>query len=198
MKLQVVALASGTGTLFSALLAGRDDSYEVAALVTDNATAGVIGIAQVQGIPVRVVAPADFAQRDAWDQALASAIAEFSPGLVVSAGFMRVLAASTLAAFPDRIINTHPALLPLFPGAHAVRDALAAGVRESGCTVHVVDAGIDTGPIIAQESVAVLSTDDEAALHERIKTVERHLLVDVVTRIAKHGLAVHDRKVTIA
>ncbi len=197
MTLQVVALASGSGTLFGALLAGRDDSYEVAALVTDNATAGAIGIAQVQGIPVRVIPLADFAQRDAWNQALVSAIAEFNPGLVVSAGFMRVLATSTLAAFPDRIINTHPALLPLFPGAHAVRDALAAGVRETGCTVHVVDAGIDTGPVIAQESVVVRSSDDEAALHERIKIVERRLLVDVVTRIAKHGLAVHDRRVTI-
>lgn len=193
-----MVLASGTGTLFDSLLAGRDGSYEVAALVTDNPMAGAVDIAQTAEIPVRVVPLADFAQRGDWDRALETAIAEFNPGLVVSAGFMRVLAASTLAAFPNRIINTHPAMLPLFPGAHAVRDAIAAGVRESGSTVHVVDAGIDTGPIIAQEAVAVLSSDDEAALHERIKIVERRLLVDVVTRIAKHGLAVPDRKVTIA
>jgi len=198
MTLRVVVLASGTGSLFHSLIEAGDGSYEVAALVTDNPAAGAIAIAEAAGIEVRTVEPGNFADRPEWDEALAAAIGEFRPGLVVSAGFMRVLGADVLAAFPDRIINTHPALLPAFPGAHAVRDALAAGARETGSTVHVVDAGVDTGPVIVQEPVAVLPGDDEAALHERIKVVERRLLVDVVQRIAKHGLAVHDRKVTIA
>lgn len=198
MTLRVVVLASGTGSLFRSLIEGCDGSFEIAALVTDNPAAGALEIATASGIEVRTVELANFADRAEWDEALAGAIEEFHPDLIVSAGFMRVLGAAVLAAFPNRIINTHPALLPSFPGAHAVRDALAAGVRETGSTVHVVDAGVDTGPVIAQEAVAVLAGDDEATLHERIKGVERRLLVDVVTRIARHGLSVHDRKVTIA
>lgn len=198
MTLTVVVLASGTGSLFEALLAARDGSFEIAALVTDNPSAGALRIARDSGVEARVVELANFADRTEWDEALAGAIEEFHPQLVVSAGFMRVLGASVLETFPNRIINTHPALLPLFPGAHAVRDALAAGATETGSTVHVVDAGVDTGPVIAQEPVAIDANESEAALHERIKVVERRLLVDVVTRIAKHGLTVHDRKVTIA
>ena len=198
MTLRVVVLASGTGSLCKALIEANDGSYEIAALITDNPAAGAIGHAEAAGIDVRVVELANFADRAEWDEALAGAIEEFRPGLVVSAGFMRVLGAAVLEAFPNRIINTHPALLPAFPGAHAVRDALAAGASETGSTVHVVDAGVDTGPVIVQEPVPVLAGDDEAALHERIKTVERRLLVDVVSSIAKHGLTVHDRKVTIA
>ena len=198
MALRVVVLASGTGSLFQALIASRDGSYQLSALVTDNPAAGAIGLAEAAAIEVRVVEPANFADRDEWNVALAAAIEEFMPDLVVSAGFMRVLGAPVLQCFPDRIINTHPALLPLFPGAHAVRDALAAGVTETGSTVHVIDAGVDTGPVIVQESIAVLPNDDEVSLHERIKVVERRLLVDVVRRIAAHGLTVHDRKVTLA
>lgn len=197
MALRVVVLASGTGSLFNALLAARDGAYEVVALVTDNPDAHAIAIAEDAGIDVRVVEPANFADREEWNLALAAAIEEWRPGLVVSAGFMRILGAPVLEAFPDRIINTHPALLPHFPGAHAVRDALAAGATETGSTVHVVDAGVDTGPVIEQQAVAVAATDDEASLHERIKVVERRLLVDVVRRIARHGLSVHDRKVTL-
>lgn len=197
MTSRIVVLASGTGSLFSALLEARNELFEIAALVTDNPKAGAIAIANKAGVEVRVVEPANFADRAEWDEALTGAIEEFKPTLVVSAGFMRVLGADTLDAFPDRIINTHPALLPHFPGAHAVRDALAAGASETGSTVHVVDSGVDTGPVIVQESVAVLPGDDEASLHERIKVVERRLLVDVVRRIARHGLVVHDRKVTL-
>lgn len=198
MTLRVVVLASGTGSLFASLIEANDGAYEMVALVTDNPVAGAIAHAERAGLEVRVVELANFADRDEWNEALAAAVGEFHPDLVVSAGFMRVLGAAVLEAFPDRIINTHPALLPAFPGAHAVRDALAAGAVETGSTVHLVDAGVDTGPVIAQEAVAVLPHDDEATLHERIKTVERRLLVDVVSRIAKHGLTVHDRKVTIA
>ncbi len=198
MALRLVVLASGTGSLMRALLAARDGSFDVAALITDVPDAGAIAIAEDAGLEVRVVRRDDFADRVEWDEALAGAIGEFHPDLVVSAGFMRILGAAVLADFPDRIINTHPALLPAFPGAHAVRDALAAGVSETGCTVHVVDAGVDTGPVIRQERVPVQPGDDEATLHERIKSVERRLLVDVVRAIAAHGLTVHDRKVTIA
>lgn len=197
MSCRIVVLASGAGSLFEALLDSRDGSYEVAALVTDNPRAGAIKYATAAGIDIRVVEPANFADRGEWDEALTAAISEFEPNLVVSAGFMRVLGADTLGAFPNRIINTHPALLPSFPGAHAVRDALAAEADQTGSTVHVVDAGVDTGPIIVQEVVAVEPGDDEASLHERIKAVERRLLVDVVRRIARDGFAVNDRKVML-
>lgn len=198
MSCRVVVLASGTGSLFNALVGAQGADFVVVALVTDQPKAGALTHATRAGIDIRVVSPTDFADRSEWDQALTAAISEFKPTLVVSAGFMRILGEDTLHAFPDRIINTHPALLPAFPGAHAVRDALAAGVQETGCTVHVVDAGVDTGPIIAQVQVPVLAGDDEATLHERIKTAERELVVDVVRRIAQHGLTVHDRKVTLA
>lgn len=197
MTCRIVVLASGTGSLFKALLDAQDHNFSVAALVTDNPTAGAIAYAEQAGVEARVVSPRDFADRAEWDQALTAAISEFKPVLVVSAGFMRVLGHDTLHAFPDRIINTHPALLPAFPGAHAVRDALAAGATRTGSTVHVVDAGVDTGPVIVQETVEIQPGDDEVTLHERIKIVERRLLVDVVRRIALHGLAVHDRKVTL-
>ena len=197
MTCRIVVLASGNGSLFNALIDARDDELSIEALVTDNPKAGAVAIASRAGIDVRVVDPANFADRSEWDEALTAAIEEFTPVLVVSAGFLRVLGAEPLAAFPDRLLHTHPALLPAFPGAHAVRDALSAGVAETGSTVHVVDAGVDTGPVIVQEAVDILPDDDESTLHERIKVVERRLLVDVVRRIARHGLAVNDRKVTL-
>ena len=141
--------------------------------------------------------PAEFDDRPAWDGALADTVAVFGPGLVVSAGFMRILGAPFLDRFADRVVNTHPALLPAFPGAHAVRDALAHGVKVTGCTVHLVDAGVDTGPIVAQRAVDVADDDDEVALHERIKVVERALLVEVVGRIARGGLVVDGRRVQL-
>ena len=185
MTCRLVVLASGTGSLFAALLDARDDDYVVEALITDVPTAGALSIARNAGVETRVVDPSNFADRAEWDEALTASIQEFKPTLVVSAGFMRILGQDTLHAFPNRIINTHPALLPAFPGAHAVREALAAGVTETGCTVHVVDAGVDTGPVIVQETVSVSPDDNEAVLHERIKTVERRLLVDVVRNFAQ-------------
>jgi phosphoribosylglycinamide formyltransferase-1 len=127
---------------------------------------------------------------------LANALRECGADWVVSAGFMRILGPKVLAAFPDRIVNTHPALLPAFPGAHAVRDALGYGARVTGCTVHLVDAGVDTGPIIAQQPVTICDDDDEASLHERIKQIERVLLVDVLQRVVNEGLTVQGRSVT--
>ncbi|GLZ43263.1 phosphoribosylglycinamide formyltransferase [Actinokineospora sp. NBRC 105648] len=160
---------------------------------------GIEGLARAEraglpGFAVRVRAHPD---RAAWDAALTEAVAAHRPDLVVSAGFMKILGPAFLARFGGRVINTHPALLPAFPGAHAVSDALAHGVQVTGSTVHLVDGGVDTGPIIAQQAVAVAAGDDEAGLHERIKAVERRLLVDVVARMARHGYTVDGRKVSI-
>jgi phosphoribosylglycinamide formyltransferase-1 len=165
--------------------------------VADRASAGALDLARAAGVPTAVVAPGDFADRAAWDRALAEAIAVFRPHLVVSAGFMRILGAAVLDRFDGRVVNTHPALLPAFPGAHAVRDALAFGAKVTGCTLHVVDAGVDTGPVVAQVAVPVEPGDDEATLHERIKVAERRLLVDWVGRIVAGGLTVDGRTVTV-
>ena len=139
----------------------------------------------------------DHADRAAWDVALTEAVAAHEPDLVVSAGFMKILGPTFLARFQGRVLNTHPALLPSFPGAHAVAEALAYGVRVTGSTVHLVDAGTDTGPILAQEPVAVLDGDDESSLHERIKVVERRLLVDVIAAVALRGVTWSGRKAAI-
>ncbi|NHC15949.1 phosphoribosylglycinamide formyltransferase [Motilibacter deserti] len=196
---RVVALVSGSGTLLQALLDAVDPTeVEVVAVGADRAGTGGLDRAAAAGVPTFVCAPKDFADRPAWNAALADAVAAYDPDLVVSAGFMRILGTEFLGRFPDRVLNTHPALLPAFPGAHAVRDALAYGVAVTGCTVHLVDAGVDTGPVVAQEPVRVEPGDDEATLHERIKVVERRLLVDVVGRMARSGWSVEGRKVTLA
>lgn len=197
---RVVVLVSGGGSNLAALLAAHEDpayGARVVGVVSDRADAGGLRIAREAGVATAVVAPVDFADRPAWDAALAQTVAAFGPGWVVSAGFMRILGAPFLDRFHQRVLNTHPALLPAFPGAHGVRDALAYGVRVTGCTVHLVDAGTDTGPVIAQRTVEVLDDDDESTLHERIKVVERALLVDVVGRVARHGLSVEGRHVRL-
>jgi phosphoribosylglycinamide formyltransferase-1 len=155
----------------------------VVAVGSDRQDAGAVVRAVGAGVPTFVVEPGAFDARSDWDAALLDAVRAFSPQWVVSAGFMRVLAPAFVAAFPGRILNTHPALLPSFPGAHGVRDALRHGVKVSGCTVHIVDEGVDTGPIIAQRAVPVLAGDTEATLHERIKAVERELLVETLTQL---------------
>lgn len=174
---RVVVLASGSGSLLQALI---DAGIPIAALVTDRECPALNRAADAS-IPSSVVVPAG--DRAAWDAALRDCLDDRAPDLIVSAGFMRILGPAVLAGYEGRIINTHPALLPAFPGAHAVRDALAAGVTVTGCTIHYVDAGVDTGPIIEQRDVPVLPGDDEASLHERIKVVERDLIVDVVRRL---------------
>ncbi|WP_069622258.1 phosphoribosylglycinamide formyltransferase, partial [Streptomyces niveus] len=156
--------------------------------------------AERAGLPTFVRRVKDHATRDEWDAALTEATAAYEPDLVVSAGFMKIVGKRFLARFGGRFINTHPALLPSFPGAHGVRDALAYGAKVTGCTVHFVDDGVDTGPVIAQGVVEVRDEDHEdggVALHERIKDVERRLLVDVVGRLARHGYRIEGRKVTI-
>ncbi|MGZ4613617.1 MAG: phosphoribosylglycinamide formyltransferase [Kineosporiaceae bacterium] len=197
---RVVVLVSGEGTLLQALLdAARDpDSpFRVAGVVSDRREARGIERARAGGVPTAVVAPGDFPDRRAWDAGVTRAVGVFRPRLVVLAGFMRLLGDAYLAEFGDRTINTHPALLPSFPGAHGVRDALAHGVKVTGASVILVDEGTDTGPIVAQRPVAVLEGDDEPSLHERIKVVERELLVDVVCRMTAHGWQVFDRKVRL-
>jgi phosphoribosylglycinamide formyltransferase-1 len=197
---RVVVLVSGTGSNLAALLEAHDDpayGARVVGVVSNRADAPALARAQAAGVPTVVVAPADFPDRAAWDEGVARAVEVFDPEYVVLAGFMRILGEPFLRRFGGRTINTHPALLPAFPGAHGVRDALAYGVAVTGCTVHLVDAGVDTGPIIAQRAVDVLPGDDEASLHERIKAVERELLVDVVGRVAREGLRVEGRRVVI-
>ncbi len=195
---RLVVLASGTGSLFvrvAEAVAAGDLRAELVALVTDRECAAVDRAAGL-GVPAVVVAPADHDGRADWDVALAHRLRSLRPDWLVSAGFMRILGPAVLEAFPQRILNTHPALLPSFPGAHAVRDALAHGVRVTGCTVHLVDAGTDTGPVLAQAAVPVLDGDDEATLHERIKVVERDLLLEVTAGVLAHGVTVDGRRAT--
>ncbi len=195
---RLVVLASGTGSLLQSLLEAAVGEYpaRVVAVVTDrDCRAGAI--AADAGIPTVAVALRDYPDRRDWDAAITAATAAHDPDVVVSAGFMKILAPQFLSRFPGRVLNTHPALLPAFPGAHAVPDALDYGVRVTGCTVHVVDSGVDTGPILAQQAVEVLDGDDENALHERIKVIERRLLVDVLAAIATHGMRISGRKATI-
>ena len=187
--LPVVVLISGTGSNLAALLdAARtpDCPYEVVAVIADRDAAG-LEHARAAQIPTEIVRLGDHPDRAAWDQALAAAVGTHSPHLVVLAGFMKLVGPPLLEAFGGRIINTHPALLPSFPGAHGVRDALAHGVKITGCSVIEVDAGVDTGRILAQTAVEVLDEDTEDSLHERIKAVEQPLLVDVVRRLTAAG-----------
>jgi phosphoribosylglycinamide formyltransferase-1 len=141
--------------------------------------------AEAAGIPTFIVDPRGYPNRLEWDAAMADRISACEPDLVVSAGFMRILGPVVVQTFRGRLINTHPALLPAFPGAHAVRDALACGVKVTGSTVHFIDEGVDTGPIIAQQAVPVLDGDDVDTLHERIKVIERQLLLSVVTELVQ-------------
>ena len=195
---RLVVLASGTGSLLNSLIdaAVGDFPARVVAVGADRdclATEIAAGVS----VPAFTVRLGDHPDREAWDEAITEATAAHSPDLVVSAGFMKILGPQFLSRFYGRIINTHPALLPAFPGAHGVADALAYGVKITGCTVHLVDAGMDTGPILAQQSVAVLDGDTEGTLHERIKVTERKLLVEVVAAIATGGLTLVGRKATI-
>ncbi|WP_223166982.1 phosphoribosylglycinamide formyltransferase [Nonomuraea sp. SYSU D8015] len=195
---RLVVLVSGSGTNLQALLdASADPSYGARVVAVGADRDGIEGLARATraGIPTFVEKLGDYATRAHWDAAIAAKIASYEPDLVVSAGFMKILGKPTLDAFP--VVNTHPALLPSFPGAHGVRDAIAHGVKVTGCTVMLADEGVDTGPIIAQEAVPVLPDDDEATLHERIKTVERRLLVEIVGRMAREGWTVSGRIVRI-
>jgi phosphoribosylglycinamide formyltransferase-1 len=193
-----VVLASGTGSLLRSLLDATVGEYPalVVAVGADRDCAA-LDIAAAASVPAYTVRLRDYPDREAWDVAITEATAAYEPDLIVSAGFMKVLGPHFLSRFIGRIINTHPALLPAFPGAHAVPDALAYGVKVTGCSVHLVDAGTDTGPVLAQEAVPVLDDDDEATLHERIKVVERRLLVEVLAAVAVRGVTWTGRKATL-
>lgn len=195
---KLVVLASGSGTLLQSVLdAAERPNYpaKVVAVGADRTGIEALTRAERAGVPSFTVRMADHPDRTAWDKAITEAVAAYQPDLVVSAGFMKILGAEFLSRFPNRVINTHPALLPSFPGAHAVADALAMAVKVTGSTVHFVDAGVDTGPIIAQEAVIVEPEDDEDALHERIKAVERRLLVETIEKLGRSGCSVEGRKV---
>ena len=197
---RIVVLVSGSGTLLQALLGaarGQDAPFSVAGVVADRSDAYGLHRAREAGVPTATVRPKDFPDRATWDLAVTRAVEVFAPDVVVLAGFMRLLGGPFLQRFGGRSVNTHPALLPSFPGAHGVRDALAYGVKVTGCTVMLIDDGTDTGPVLAQQAVEVGPQDDEASLHERIKVVERALLVDVVSRMCAHGWHVDGRLATI-
>jgi len=193
---RIVVLISGAGSIMQALASACGDPIfgaGIAAVIADRADAKGLQAAADAGIPTAVVSLSDFPDRATWDVALARAVAAFDPDLVLCAGFMRLLGEPVLRAFPGRIVNTHPALLPAFPGAHAVRDALAGGVKVTGCTVMIVDEGVDTGPILAQRAVDVREDDTESSLHERIKTVERELVVDTIGTMVRSGWTIEGR-----
>lgn len=183
----MVVLISGTGSNLAALIEAAERPgapFRIAAVLADVEAPGLEHARRAQ-IPARVVSLQDAPDRAAWDRELAAAVLAFQPQLVVLAGFMKILGPPLLEALPGRIINTHPALLPAFPGAHGVRDALAYGVKVTGATVIEVDAGVDTGRILAQRAIEVDPEDTEATLHERIKEVERAMIVDVVASLTR-------------
>ncbi len=201
MRKRLVVLVSGSGTNLQALLdACADPAYgaEVVAVGADRPDTKGVARAADRGIPTFVAEVRDFPTRADWDAALTGACTEHSPDLVVSAGFLKLVGPAFLERFGGRYVNTHNALLPAFPGIHGPRDALAYGVNVAGATLHFVDAGIDTGPIIAQVAVPVLDDDTEETLTERIKDAERRQLVEYVGRLVREGWTVEGRKVKIA
>jgi len=197
----IVVLVSGGGTNLQALIDATADpafGVRIAAVGADRDDIEGLTRARRAGIPTFVCRVADFATRADWDAALASHVAVYRPQLVVLAGFMRLTGEAFLGQFGGRTVNTHPALLPSFPGVHGPKEALDYGVKVTGCTLFVVDAGVDTGPIVAQRAVDVHDDDTVEILHERIKTAERQMLVDHVGRMVRNGFSVTERKVTIS
>ncbi len=197
MTARLIVLVSGTGTNLQALLSAcADDGYgaQVVAVGADRPGIAALARAERAGVPTFVHRVADYPARADWDRALTGSCAAFEPGLIVLAGFMKLVGSAFLDRFGGRVINTHPALLPSFPGMHGVRDALEYGVKITGCTVFMVDAGIDSGPVIAQAAVPVRDDDDQASLHERIKLAERSLLAETVGRMAREGWTIQGRK----
>jgi phosphoribosylglycinamide formyltransferase-1 len=197
---RVVVLASGVGSLLQALIdAMAEPTYPARLVAVGSDREGIPALdrAATAGLPSFVVQLADYPGRPAWDAALTAAVAAHNPDLVVLAGFMRLVGPTFLQRFGGRTINTHPALLPAFPGPQAVKDTLDHGAKITGATVILIDEGIDTGPIVAQAPVEVRPDDDEARLHERIKEAERVLLVDTVRRLVADGWTVNGRKVSV-
>ncbi|WOH94885.1 phosphoribosylglycinamide formyltransferase [Corynebacterium urealyticum] len=197
--LRIVALASGSGTLVQALIDNLDSAkVELLAIGADR-DCTALERAEKAGLPTfKVEYVPKVTDREQWNRDLIAALESWDADLIVSAGFMRIIGADVVNRFPGRIINTHPALLPSFPGAQAVVDAIEYGVKVTGSTVHVVDAGVDSGPIVAQEAVNVHPSDKVETLHEKIKHVERRLIVQVLHEIAGNGLTIEGRKAQIS
>lgn len=199
---RVVVLVSGTGTNLQALLdAAADPAYgaSVVAVGADRPGVPALDRARTAGVPTFVHRVPDYPDRASWDQALRDSVASYQPDLVVCAGFMKLVGADFLGEFGGRVVNTHPALLPSFPGMHGVRDALAYGVKVTGCTLFAVTAGIDDGPVIAQSAVEIDPGDDEDTLHGRIKAAEQRILVEYTGRMARNGWTIGtDRKVSVS
>ncbi|MHB8186557.1 MAG: phosphoribosylglycinamide formyltransferase [Dermatophilaceae bacterium] len=196
----IVVLVSGSGTNLQALIdASADPAYgvRIAAVGADRDDIEALSRARRAQIPTFVCRVADFATRAEWDAALTSQVVAYRPTLVVLAGFMKLTGDAFLGQFGGRTVNTHPALLPSFPGMQAPKEALDYGVKVTGCTLFVVDSGVDTGPVVAQSAVGVDDGDTVQTLHERIKTAERQMLVDYVGRMVRDGFTVTERKVTI-
>lgn len=184
--LSVLVLISGSGSNLLALLKAAEHPLfpaKILAVGSDKPASG-LAHADLYGVPTFVVEPAMFSDTQSWAKKLEENISHYTPDLIVLAGFMKILPSSFVHTFAPRIINIHPSLLPNFPGAHAVRDALASGAKETGTTIHIVDEGVDTGPILGQQSLSVLPSDDESSLHERIKVLERKLLVETIQSLA--------------
>ncbi|MEX0657736.1 MAG: phosphoribosylglycinamide formyltransferase [Egibacteraceae bacterium] len=195
MGKQLVVMVSGSGSNLQALLDHDALGGQITRVVADRPAAGGLDRARARAVEAVAVAPADHPDRATWEVALTAAVAEAEPDLVVLAGFMRILSPPFVRRWP--ILNVHPSLLPAFPGARAVTDALAWGVRVSGATVHFVDEQVDHGPIVAQEAVAVTPEDTPASLHERIQAVEHRLLPECVALFCHDRLAVDGRHVRI-
>jgi phosphoribosylglycinamide formyltransferase-1 len=195
---RLVVLVSGAGTNLQALIdASADPAYGARVVAVGCDRDGVEGLARAEraGIPTFVHRVKDHDTREAWDKTLADTVAGFEPDIVVSAGFMKLVGEEFLVRFGGRMVNTHPALSPAFPGMRGPHEALEYGVKVTGCTLCVVDGGVDTGPIVAQTAVPVEDDDDVESLHERIKLAERAMLVENVGRMAREGFTITDRKV---
>jgi phosphoribosylglycinamide formyltransferase-1 len=197
---RIVVLVSGAGTNLQALLdASADPSYGARVVAVGADRDGIEGLARADraGVPTFTKKVKDFTSREHWDRAMADTVANFEPDLLVLAGFMKLVGDEFHQRFGGRIVNTHPALSPAFPGMHGPAEALEYGVKVTGCTLFVVDEGVDTGPIVAQAPVVVEDDDTVEALHDRIKVAERTMLVDTVGRMAREGFSITGRKVVL-
>lgn len=195
---RLVVLVSGSGTNLQAILdACADPAYGARVVAVGADREGIEGLARADraGVPTFSRTVGQFSSREHWDRALTDSVAGFEPDLIVLAGFMKLVSDDFLARFDHMVVNTHPALSPSFPGMHGPQEALEYGVKVTGCTLFLVDGGVDTGPIVAQRAVPVEDDDDVESLHERIKVAERAMLVDAVGRIAREGLRIDGRRV---
>jgi phosphoribosylglycinamide formyltransferase 1 len=192
--LSIVVLISGSGSNLRALLKACDNPLYPAKILAVGADSPATGLEHAEefGVPTFVVSQDNFSSREAWSHRVLDHIKFLKPDLVVLAGFMKILPESFVSALSPRLINLHPSLLPEFPGAHAVRDALAAGAAKTGSTIHIVDGGVDTGPVISQRELEIAAGESEHELHERIKTIERTHLVDVVREIAEQKIKLEE------